>query len=79
MSLLRELIYEVRFWQWHGDNMYILCTAWHVLRSYIRQDKLDRGTGELSAPDKGEMPYMLAQGKVTTCAKIQQHTAYCRV
>lgn len=44
-----------------------------VLRGSIGQDRMDKGTGALPAPDNGKMPYILAQGRLRVCSR-NQHT-----
>lgn len=60
--------------------MDILRVTWQVPRGYIGQGRLDKGTGVWTAPDKGKMPYLLAQGRAMPVpgSSTSQHMVHSR-
>ena len=69
-SSLGELTEEAHSGQ-QWDTMDICHAAWQVLRGYIEQGRMDRGTGAWPAPDKGGNVYYACLGRATASLPAQ--------
>lgn len=74
LSLLSELTYQTHLGQWGGATD-VLRAMWQLLRGYTGQGSMGRGAEAWPTADKGERPYMLAQGWAMARSRDQHNPA----